>query len=579
MSSANKKLLDVSDEKCPSGASTPVLSWSPLPQRKTLRFLQRETKKDSSDGSEKLYPNCDVNIWLRSCEEEIIHPLEGVVSGEIPKWLNGSLIRNGPGSLKVGEEEFIHLFDSSALLHRFGINNGKVTYQCRFLQSKVFQKNWSARRIVLTEFGTKSVNDPCHTIFQRIASIFKKETSDNAMISVYPFGDELYAFTEVPIIHKINSETLATEGRVNVSEYVSIVNHTSHPHVMNDGTVYNLGMSIYATGPHHIVVCFPKSMDPDISMFEKARIVAAVPARWSLNPSYMHSFGITENYYVIVEQPLSISITGVVSAKLTNEPIAGCLKWYHEEYTRITIISRQTGKLAKVFQAEAFFYLHVINQYEKEDHIILDICIYKDPSVLDAMYVETMKSMQKNPDYAKMFRGRPARFVLPLNPDKMTSSPKTNLVKLKNTRAKAHYLPNGDIYIQPEKLCNLGCETPRINYENYLGKPYRYFYAISSDVDADNPGTVIKVDTYTKSTKTWCEPNCYPSEPIFIPNPESKFEDDGIVVLSMIWGGEDTNHVGLLVLNAIDFTELGRAEFETRSPVPKCLHGWFLPQK
>lgn len=39
-------------------------------------------------------------------------------------------------------------------------------------------------------------------------------------------------------------------------------------------------------------------------------------------------------------------------------------------------------------------------------------------------------------------------------------------------------------------IVNMGCETPRINYEFYNGKPYNYFYAISSDVDADNPGMV-----------------------------------------------------------------------------------------
>lgn len=55
------------------------------------------------------------------------------------------------------------------------------------------------------------------------------------MISIYPFGDELYAFNEIPIIHKINPETLETEERVDISQNVSIVNHTSHPHVMNNG--------------------------------------------------------------------------------------------------------------------------------------------------------------------------------------------------------------------------------------------------------------------------------------------------------------------------------------------------------
>lgn len=71
----------------------------------------------------------------------------------------------------------------------------------------------------------------------RIAAIFniKENGSDNAMISVYPFCDELYAFSETTTIYRINKETLATEQKVDVSKNVSIVNHTSHPHVVDDG--------------------------------------------------------------------------------------------------------------------------------------------------------------------------------------------------------------------------------------------------------------------------------------------------------------------------------------------------------
>ena len=110
---------------------------------------------------------CNANVWLRSCEQEIIDPVEGVVSGEIPSWINGSLLRNGPGSIKVGDMTYNHLFDAAALLHRFNIVEGKVTYQCRFLQSESYKKNLAANRIVVSEFGTSAVPDPCQTIFHR----------------------------------------------------------------------------------------------------------------------------------------------------------------------------------------------------------------------------------------------------------------------------------------------------------------------------------------------------------------------------------------------------------------------------
>jgi carotenoid isomerooxygenase len=49
-----------------------------------------------------------------------------------------------------------------------------------------------------------------------VAALFKPdETSDNTMISVYPFGDEYYTFTEAPVMHKIDPKTLETTGRVN----------------------------------------------------------------------------------------------------------------------------------------------------------------------------------------------------------------------------------------------------------------------------------------------------------------------------------------------------------------------------
>jgi hypothetical protein len=50
---------------------------------------------------------------------------------------------------------------------RFAINGGHVTYQSRFLQTQTYKRNIAAQRIVVTEFGTKAVPDPCQTIFQR----------------------------------------------------------------------------------------------------------------------------------------------------------------------------------------------------------------------------------------------------------------------------------------------------------------------------------------------------------------------------------------------------------------------------
>jgi carotenoid isomerooxygenase len=389
------------------------------------------------------------------------------------------------------------------------------------------------------------------------------------MISIYPFNDEYFTFTESPIIHKVDVESLDTVERLNLHEKYGFVNQTSHPHVIPDGTVYNVGMILSLTGPAYAIICFPHGEN----IFQDAHVVAKVPVRWKLHPSYMHTFGITENYFIIVEQPMTVSVPAMVKSKVYNEPIISCLKWFSEEMTYIHVVDRKSGELFQTFKTETFFFMHIINQYEKDGHLIIDISCYKDPEMLNCMYVESIKNLQSNPDYAKLIRGRPLRFVLPLD----SKNFKENLITLKDTLATAHQMPDGSTFCNPELICDMGCEVPRINYEKYLGNEYRYFYAVSSDIDAENPNSIIKVDTLNKSSLIWFEKNVCPSEPIFVPSPNSKSEDDGVILASMLWVGEKyENKVGLLVLDAKTMKELARCEFsDLPGPIPKCLHGWF----
>lgn len=278
-------------------------------------------------------------------------------------------------------------------------------------------------------------------------------------------------------------------------------------------------------------------------MFENAYILSKIPARWRFHPSYMHSFGITRNYFIIIEQPLSLSLLHSIKAKCLRNPLASIFKWFQNECTVFYVISRRTGEIKFTFKTTEFFYLHVINAYETREYIIIDICCYKDASMLDCMYVEAIENMQRIPNYSNMFKARPLRFVLPIrdlmtakisrrlnicnawsafkNSTKSAKLMKTlkkfksienifnedscdlfknspnevdilgkNLVALKGSRAEAYQLPDSTVYCVPEMLCDVGCETPRINDRLKLGRNYQFFYAISSDVDTLNPGTV-----------------------------------------------------------------------------------------
>ncbi|XP_047530293.1 carotenoid isomerooxygenase-like [Vanessa atalanta] len=502
--------------------------------------------------TKKLYPNYDMNIWFRTCEEEINEPLEGETTGVIPSWVRGTLLRNGPGCNKIGSYQYDHVFDGLALIHRFSIKHSKVTYQCRFVRSETYKKNTTANRIVVTEFGTKAVPDPCRSIFDRISSIFNftMDQTDNTAVSVYPFGDQVYAMTEVPVLYKIDPVTLETVGKEKLADSL-VVCHTAHPHVMPNGDVYNVGLNTVKGDLRHVVVKFPYSDKGD--MFEAVEIVGSSKPRWRFNPAYMHSFGVTENYFVIIEQPLVISLLNLMRRRfIVTEPFASTLVSYPECETNIILIHRVTGE-EKRYPTDTIYFMHVINCFETDGALCVDLCSYKDANILNAMYVSAIKDMHSNPDYGQWCQCRPKRIEIPLEAPPLTK-------------------------VESRLIADVGVETPMINYKLCNGKPYRYFYGIGSDVDTGDAGSIVKVDTKTGEVLYWKEPQCYPSEPIFIANPDGQGEDDGVLLSAVLWS-QDDRAIALLVLNAKNLEEIARAHFTTPSQTAKCFHGWFLPDQ
>ena len=274
---------------------------------------------------------------------------------------------------------------------------------------------------------------------------------------------------------------------------------------------------------------------------------------------------------VLVEQPLTVSVRAMVSAILHGSSLSTALKWDSNKGVIFHLLVRLTGHHFPLkYVAKSFFFLHTINAYEDRAHVVVDI----SPAMMDCMFLSKLQSAQTNPDYAQLFRGRPKRYVLPLQPVQGETS---NQVRLDNSQACAHTISPTKLFIQPSLLCQVGCETPRIHYESYNGRKYQYFYAITSDVDADNAGKVMKVDTLSGMVTTWQEENTYCSEPVFVSAPGSTREDDGIIVCSIIWGKPHVNMAGVIFLNAKDMLLTARVQFKLGGPVPKPLHGCFLP--
>lgn len=516
--------------------------------------------------------------FYQTIENEIDQPLTGTVKGQIPAWVNGSLYRNGPGMYEVGEHKFQHWFDGMAMLQRYHIADGKVTYQRKFLRTDTYRANMATKRISINEFGTQAVPDPCKNIFSRFLIQFEMPgKTDNTLVTVFPLNKEIYAATETSFMNRVHPETLGVQEKVNLEDKLHLSVSTAHPHYETDGTMYNLGQS-FKRGIFTVLASSPPKKEGEES-FPEGRVICKLPSAYKLHYNYFHSFSMTENYFVFIEQPLLLSIPKFVLGKLFGYTFCSSLTYYPNIKCRFRIIDKNTGKEVNPdirLESDSFAYFHQVNAYEEQGHIVVDISCHPDSMVFDKLYLKYLSSEKCEETLRDVFRAEPRRYVFPINPQ--TAEPRnSDTVSLEHTTAQCKRVNESTYHLEPEVLADVSFEFPQINYDKYNRKKYRYLYGVGISGDF----AVIKIDANTKSHVMWQEERCFPSEPVFIPNPSGTAEDDGVVVsaVNKHGGTEEETTCFLLMLDAKTFKELARVEFEGVGRFPKDFHGSFASDR
>uniref|UniRef100_A0A914XS07 Uncharacterized protein n=1 Tax=Panagrolaimus superbus TaxID=310955 RepID=A0A914XS07_9BILA len=136
--------------------------------------------------------------------------------GELPPWLNVTLLRNGPGMFKVGDHSFAHWFDGLAFMQRFSFRNGKMKYSARYLQSEAYEFHKFNERVVIDKQGyIKKLPDPCKIALGPLSTqLLENGIYDNSSINFMTVGDTVWAVSESTKLHQIDPETLETIGKV-----------------------------------------------------------------------------------------------------------------------------------------------------------------------------------------------------------------------------------------------------------------------------------------------------------------------------------------------------------------------------
>ncbi len=445
------------------------------------------------------------------------------LSGELPPWIRGSLLRTGPARFEVGETKMRHWFDGLAMLHRFTIGDGRVSYGNRYLESRAYRAARERGRIAYGEFAT----DPCRSLFKRVQSMFApgEAISDNANVNVAKLGERFIAMTETPIPVQFDARTLQT---AEVAPYRAPGElTTAHPHLDRASG----GMINYAAklGPRSSYRFF--SLDPAAA---EPRVLASLPVK---QPAYMHSFGLTERWVVLAEFPFVVNPLSLV---LSGRPYIENYRWKPERGTRFTLIDRASGERAATIEADACFAFHHVNAFERGEEVVVDLCAYPDAGIVSDLYLERLRE------------GAPVRGA---------------------TLTRFRLRP-GSARAEAERLAAEDLELPRINYARHHERPYRYVWGNGTGAGGWLE-RISKVDVDSGETLSWSAAGCYPGEPVFVAEPGAAGEDEGVLLSVVLDAAGERSF--LLVLDAHDLSELARAEVPHH--IPFGFHGQFARER
>jgi beta,beta-carotene 9',10'-dioxygenase len=254
----------------------------------------------------------------------------------------------------------------------------------------------------------------------------------------------------------------------------------------------------------------------------------------------MHSFAMTERYVVLVENPLLVR---PLSMPLSKRSFIHNYAWEPERGTRFLVLDRHSGELHSVHEAEPFFCFHNVNAFEREGELVIDLIAYDDPSVIDLLEVQGLRSgASRSPDSGL----RRYRVAL-----------------------------DGSGVAREDLAPGVSVELPRINYRRNNTHDYRWVYAAATGAGADWISELVKIDVGSGQVTRWAQPGCYPGEPLFVERPGASEEDDG-AILSVVLDGESGRSF-LLVLDAGSFEEVARAEAPHH--IPFGFHGQYFSDK
>jgi carotenoid cleavage dioxygenase-like enzyme len=279
-------------------------------------------------------PAIDLNTGALAPVVTEVDLVDLCVAGEIPRGLNGALVRNGPNPLRgrFQGNDVLSWWPEAAMLHGISFQDGRVTaYRNRWARTQ----HWAR------------VHDP---------DIAPSLLDTNPNVNVLQHAGEILALSEggAPLAITAELETLgATRGHLGLAGGM-----TAHPKVdPQTGELMTFRANWKNPWLRYGVTDSKGTQSVDVEI--------ELPS-----PSMMHDMAITATHSILLD--LNVAYDFSMLSRGYRMP----LRWHDDRKARLGVIPRHGGKM-RWFEVAPCFIQHVVNAYDADEStVVLDVVRY-----------------------------------------------------------------------------------------------------------------------------------------------------------------------------------------------------------
>lgn len=503
------------------------------------------------------------------------------IEGELPKDIQGTFIRNGPGIFEIGGQRINQPFDGDGMLASFAFpGEGRPPFFCnRLVRTEAFVKEQQANKMIYR--GAFSIGNPSGDGFYNPFDFSVKKVANTAVVH---WAQKTMALYERDLPYHVSSPELRTIGQTDLNGGIDRPYFAAHHRIIttqDNNSKRRRRLVGFCAEEHGLLDCLVTvwEFDEDGKRVHKTSVVLPDAAF-----AFFHDMVVTEKHYIFIENPVQMDFNKVLTKYMFGTAcIAECLKYdpIHRS-TKIHVIARPSDDAAasnksapmshhRTFISPVpFFSFHHGNAYEspsKDGRIVIDTIAYLDGFDFSSANLDAGVAYYND---SNVGRGTLARVVItPWESD-----------------------PSKVVTV--DRLMKRACEFPTVA-PGVAGRKHRHMYMLGARFDREDawgpPEAIVKVTTGTDDKtlnlksieqkifhagpEKWC------GEPQFVPRvrPLSKIsaleddeddEDDGYVMAVVFDASRKASE--LVVLDAKDLKEIARVKLGDVF-LPSGLHG------